>query len=141
MVDESRQQFVPWDGSMTPPSAPRPPRDRKDGPVGRPASAAKFKSVYGMNLNSDPGFANAIDGKRLVDAEMYFMVTPYAFARRCMMRTATVRTLLLDRKLPRVVTSDDQLMVVVSMDWITGNLGKAALDFLGFNPEDYLDAE
>ncbi len=141
MAEESRDNFVPWDGSMTPPPAVSTKPNLKEKSAGRPTSAAKFKSVYGINLKSNPGFVNSIDGKKLIDSEMYFMVTPYAFARRCMMRTATVRTLLLDRKLPRVVTSDDQLMVVVSLDWITGNLSKAALDFLGFNPEDYLDAE
>lgn len=141
MAEEIRDNYVPWDGSMTPPPASSNSQYRKDKQARRPTSAAKFKSVYGIDLNSNPGFVNAIDGKKLIDSGMYFMVTPYAFARRCMMRTATVRTLLLERKLPRVVTSDDQLMVVVSMDWITGNLNKTALDFLGFNPEDYLDAE
>ncbi len=141
MAEESRESFVPWDGSIPGLRAPQ-GTQKPDAPtLERPSSAAKFQIVYGIDLNSNPRFNNAIDGKKLIESEMYFMVTPYAFARRCMMRTATVRTLLLERKLPRVITANDQIMVVVSMDWIFGNQNKRALDALGFSPEDYFDAQ
>lgn len=107
----------------------------------KPSTAAKVRLIYGAELNVHPGFANAIDGKKLDNSAMYFQVSPYAFARRSMMRTATVRTLLLERKLPRLVDANDQLMVIVSMDWVTGRTNPQSLSDLGFNPEDYFDAE
>lgn len=105
----------------------------------RPVLAAKLSWVYGADLNESPGFVNAIDAPKLIESAMYFKVTPYAFARRSMMRTATVRRLLIERKLPRFVGEDDQLMVIVSMDWVFGTSDPEKLALLSFNPEDYLD--
>ena len=113
----------------------------KVGKPSRPSTSAKIRLIYGADLNSNPRFSNAIDGKKINDPEMYFQVTPYAFARRSMMRTATVRTLLLERKLPRLIDSHDNLMVIVTMDWVTGRTNPQNLEELGFNPEDYFDAE
>jgi hypothetical protein len=112
-----------------------------DAKLAKPKSAARVRLIYGVDLNANPRFSNAIDGKKLEDSAMYFQVSPYAFARRSMMRTATVRTLLLERKLPRIVDAHDQLMVIVSMDWVTGKTSPQSLNDLGFNPEDYFDAE
>lgn len=107
----------------------------------RPLWAARFKVFYGIDLNNNPNFKNAIDGKRLNDNALYFQVSPYGFARRSMMRTATVRALLLDRKLPRIIGPDDQLMVIVSMEWLFASQDIDYLESLGFNPEDYIDVE
>lgn len=112
-----------------------------DAKLAKPRTAARVRLIYGEDLNANPRFSNAIDGKKLEDSAMYFQVSPYAFARRSMMRTATVRTLLLERKLPRLVDAHDQLMVIVSMDWVTGKTSPQSLNDLGFNPEDYFDAE
>ena len=105
----------------------------------RPALAAKLSWIYGVDLNENPGFANALDAPKLIESAMYFKVTPYAFARRSMMRTATVRRLLMERKLPRFIGDDDQLMVIVSMEWMFGSSNPEKLALLSFNPEDYLD--
>ena len=111
------------------------------GKLARPKTSAKLRLIYGAELKAHPRFSNAIDGKRIEDSALYFQVSPYAFARRSMMRTATVRTLLMDRKLPRLIDSHDHLMVIVTMEWVTGRTNPQSLEELGFNPEDYFDAE
>jgi hypothetical protein len=103
------------------------------------STLAKLKAFYGFDLNQDPNFSNSLDAKKLEDAEVFFQVSPYAFARRSMMRTSTVRRLLMERKIPRILGRDDQLMVIVKRQWLIGDNDPETLHTFGLNPEDFID--
>lgn len=95
-----------------------------------------LKRYVGYQLLECATFKNVIDGKPVENYEWYFQVSPAYFARRSMMKTATVRKLLNERKLPRLYEGD-HVMVVVSALWLGGLPGAEAWINYTFEPEDY----
>ena len=152
MEDKATFPLAPWDEGYVPTpeaialeSRQREERESKTEAKGftiEPKSlstVARLKAFYWADLNRNSNFTNSLDGKKLEDTDVYFQVSPYAFARRSMMRTSTVRRLLLERKIPRILGKDDQLMVIVKRQWLIGEVDSPALLTFGLNPEDYLD--
>lgn len=96
---------------------------------------ANMRSYMGYELKEGSDFVNLVDAKPLDLYGRYFQVSPAYFAQRCMMKTATVRKLLAERKLPKIYDGD-HVRVIVSALWLGGLPGEEAWKNFNFEPED-----
>ena len=110
-------------------------KSNKNIPKPRTSKYGNLRSFMGYELKENPEFANLVDGKPLDLYGRYFQVSPAYFARRCMMKTATVRKLLAERRLPRIYAGDYAL-VIVSAKWLGGLPGEDPWVHYTFEPED-----
>ncbi len=102
------------------------------------ARASKYgnlRAYLGYELKANSNFVNIVDAKPLDPYSRFFQVSPSYFARRSMMKTATVRKLVAERKLPRIYDGD-YVRVIVSAKWLGGLPGEDAWTNFTFEPED-----